>query len=203
MSAPTVEQLLDERIDARHRGFGAVAGGLAVGELGAQGYDLRRGDLPLPLLVLRRYALEHNLRAMQAWCDARGLALAPHGKTAMAPQLMRRQLEAGAWGMTAATVQQVTVMRAAGAGRVILANQVVGRAEIAWLAAAARDVEVLCLVDSPESVARLDEGLGAADASLSALIELGGPRAGCRTDEQAVRVAEAVEAAPRLRLAGV
>src|SRR5215218_5624805 len=208
MSAPTVEQLLDERIDARHRGFGAVAGGLAVGELGAQGYDLRRGDLPLPLLVLRRYALEHNLRAMQAWCDARGLALAPHGKTAMAPQLMRRQLEAGAWGLTAATVQQVAVMRAAGARRVILANQLVDAAAIGWLErerAADDRFEAYCLVDSAAAVAQLNAGLAAArsTAPLAVLIELGGARAGCRTDATAHTVAAAVAAAPRLALAGV
>ena len=106
MSALSVEELLAERVDGRHRGFGAVAGGLTVGGLGAQGYD---------------------------------------GKTAMAPQLIRRQLDSGAWGMTAATVQQVAVMRAAGAARVILANEVVGRAEIAWLERErARGVEVSC-----------------------------------------------------------
>ena len=95
MSAPTVEQLLAERVDGRHRGFGAVADGLTVGELGAQGYDLRRGDLPLPLLALRQSALEHNLRVMHGWCAEHWLSLAPHGKTAMAPQLVRRQLDAG------------------------------------------------------------------------------------------------------------
>jgi D-serine deaminase-like pyridoxal phosphate-dependent protein len=122
----------------------------------------------------------------------------------MAPQLIARQLEAGAWGMTAATVQQAGVMRAAGARRIILANEVVGRPEIAWLASV-RDVSVLCLGDSAASVALLDEGLAAthAAAPLGVLIELGGPRAGCRTDEQALEVAAAVQAAPRLALAGV
>src|SRR5687768_10492094 len=114
MSAPTIPNLLAERVDGRDRSFGAVAGGLTVGELGAQGFDLGRGDLPLPLLVLREAALAHNLAVMQRWCERHGVALAPHGKTSMAPQLIARQLEAGAWGMTAATVQQVAVMRAAG-----------------------------------------------------------------------------------------
>ena len=133
MSAPTIEQLLAEPVDGRHRGFGAVAEGLPAGALGEQGYDVGRGDLPLPLLVLRESALAHNLRVMHGWCAERGLSLAPHGKTSMAPQLIRRQLDAGAWGMTAATVQQVAVMRAAGARRVILANEVVGpgRARVA------------------------------------------------------------------------
>jgi D-serine deaminase-like pyridoxal phosphate-dependent protein len=163
MSAPTVEELLAERVDGRFRGFGGPAAGLAVGELGAQRFDLRRGDLPLPLLVLRESALAHNIAVMHGWCAERGLALAPHGKTAMAPQLVQRQLAAGAWGMTAATMQQLAVMRAAGARRVIVANEVAGRAEIAWLARErAAGCDVYCLVDSVEGVAQLDAGLAAA-----------------------------------------
>jgi D-serine deaminase-like pyridoxal phosphate-dependent protein len=208
MDAPTIERLLAERVDGRYRGFGAVAGGLAVGELGTQGYDVRRGDLPLPLLTLRERALAHNLALMQDWCARRGLSLAPHGKTTMAPQLIRRQLDAGAWGMTAATVQQLAVMRAAGARRVLLANELAGTAEIAWLArerAADPGFEAFCLVDSLAGVARLDAGLaaGVAGAPLGVLIELGGARAGCRTDAQALALAAAVAASPRLALAGV
>jgi D-serine dehydratase len=190
-------------VGARHRGFGAVAAHLTVGDLGAQGYDLRRGDLPLPLLVLRESALAGNLRAMHRWCAARGLSLAPHGKTSMAPQLFRRQLEAGAWGMTAATVQQLAVMRAAGARRVILANELVDAAEIAWLErerAGDPGFEVLTLVDSVGQARALDARL---ERPMSVLIELGGLRAGCRTEEEARAVAEAVAAAPRLVLAGV
>jgi D-serine deaminase-like pyridoxal phosphate-dependent protein len=204
MSAPTVEQLRAERVDGRHRGFGAVADGLTVEELGAQGYDLRRGDLPLPLLVLRASALEHNLRTMHGWCAERGLSLAPHGKTTMAPQLVRRQLDAGAWGMTAATVQQLAVTRAAGARRVIVANEVVGAAEIAALAREhAAGCDVYCLVDSVAGVRQLDQGLSAAGAPLGVLVELGGGRAGCRSDAEAYAVVAAVEVAPRLVLAGV
>src|SRR5215211_7921666 len=151
MSAPTIRNLLAERIDARHRGLGAVAEGVAVGAIGAQGLGI--ADLALPLLVLREPALAHNLETMQRWCAERGLSLAPHGKTAMAPQLVRRQLDAGAWGMTAATVQQLAVMRAAGARRVIVANEVVGAAEIAALARErATGCDVYCLVDSVAGV---------------------------------------------------
>jgi D-serine dehydratase len=208
MSAPTIPDLLAERVDGRDRSFGAVAGGLAVGELGAQGFDLGRGDLPLPLLVLREAALAHNLEVMQRWCERHGVALAPHGKTSMAPQLIARQLDAGAWGMTAATVQQVAVMRAAGARRVLLANELVGAPEIAWLArerAADAAFEVYVLVDSAAGVAALERGLAAAgDAPpLPVLVELGGTRAGCRTDDAALEVAAAAAASPRLVLAGV
>jgi len=151
--------------------------------------------------VLRERALAHNVRAMQAWCEARGLSLAPHGKTTMAPALIRRQLDAGAWAMTAATVQQLAVMRELGAPRVLLANQVVGAPEVAFLERErAGGLEVLCLVDSLDGVAALDAGVAAA---LPVLVELGETRAGCRSDEQALAVADAVAASPRLVLAGV
>ena len=151
--------------------------------------------------MLRERALAHNVRAMQAWCEARGLSLAPHGKTTMAPALIRRQLDAGAWAMTAATVQQLAVMRELGAPRVLLANQVVGAPEVAFLERErAGGLEVLCLVDSLDGVAALDAGVAAA---LPVLVELGETRAGCRSDEQALAVADAVAASPRLVLAGV
>lgn len=160
--------------------------------------------------MLRESALEHNLRVMRDWCERRGVSLAPHGKTHLAPQLVRRQLDAGAWGMTAATVHQVAVLRAAGARRVLIANEVVGRAEAAWIEQQRRDdpeLEILCLVDGERGVALLDDALAAAGAQrpLGVLVELGAPhtRTGCRTDEEALAVAAAVARAPHLELAGV
>jgi len=60
---------------------------------------------------------------------------------------------------------------------------------------------VYVLVDSVEAVQAL--AASTAGPPLPVLIELGGTRAGCRTDEQALAVADAVAAAPRLALAGV
>jgi D-serine dehydratase len=162
------------------------------------GLNLR--EVPLPLLVLRESALAHNLRVMQDWCAQRDLSMAPHGKTTMAPALIRRQLAAGAWAITAATVQQLAVMRELGAPRVLLANQVVGAPEVAWLERERAGVEVLCLVDSVEGVAALDAGVS---TPLPVLLELGATRAGCRTDEEALAVAEAVAGSSHLVLAGV
>jgi D-serine dehydratase len=155
-------------------------------------------DLPLPLLVLRDSAVEHNLQLMARWCAERGVSLAPHGKTTMAPALIRRQLDAGAWAMTAATVPQLAVMRAAGAERVILANELVGAPEIAWFEREREGMEAFCLVDSVAGARALVAGVA---RPLGVLIELGGPRAGCRTVEAALEVAEAI--APPLALAGV
>src|SRR6218665_3299875 len=83
------------------------------------------GDLPLPLAMLKREALEHNLAWMQSRVREWGIDLAPHGKTSMSPQLFHRQLKAGVWGLTFATVTQVPGGVGAGARRTFIANKVV------------------------------------------------------------------------------
>ena len=79
--------------------------------------------LPTPLLTVDLDALEHNVDTMAAWCRAAGVDLAPHGKTTMSPDIWRRQLDAGAWGITVATAFQAAVAREAGV-RVVLAGPV-------------------------------------------------------------------------------
>ena len=160
-------------------------------------------------MVLRETALAHNLSVMADFCHARGVDIAPHGKTTMAPQLWKRQLQAGAWGITAATVGQARAMRAAGVSRVLIANQVVDPVSIAWVAEQLDDpaFELLCYVDSDRTVDILTAGLRAAgaDRPLPVLVELGfeGGRTGCRTIPEAVHVASLVSSSDGLLLAGV
>jgi D-serine deaminase-like pyridoxal phosphate-dependent protein len=159
--------------------------------------------------VLRESALAHNLEVMQGWCAARGLSLAPHGKTTMAPQLWSMQLAAGAWGITAATVQQARVMRACRVPRILIANELADEGTIAWVAAQLDDpeVELHCQVDSADGVALLDDVVHrfGSSRSLGVLVELGheGGRTGCRTVDDALDVAARVRRARSLRLAGV
>lgn len=197
-------------LDALTKGIPAGAGPLALGDVGAQGWNVLAGDLPLPVAVVREAALAHNERWMQAFLASTGASIAPHGKTTMCPQLFRRQLDAGAWAITVATVQQLQVCRRFGIRRVLLANQLVGRAAIRGvMAALAEDpgFEFWCLVDSPEGVATLEAAAAEAGLArpLTLLLEGGvaGGRTGCRTPEAALAVARAVKAAPHLALVGV
>ncbi len=180
---------------------------MPLAEVAEQGWTLR--DLPTPVMVLRESALEHNLRLMAEFCRAWGVDIAPHGKTTMAPQLWRRQLDAGSWGITAATVTQARVMRDAGVPRVLLANELVDPVSIDWVVQQLTDpaFELICYVDSDRAVEILDRRSRDAgvERKLPVLIELGyeGGRTGCRTIPEAVHVASLVNASPALRLAGV
>jgi D-serine deaminase-like pyridoxal phosphate-dependent protein len=202
--------LLDHPIDWRHKGFPATSEPISVADVATQRWSLLAGDLLLPVIVLKESALEHNISLMARFCRDHGVWLAPHGKTTMAPRIFERQLDAGAWGLTAATVSQARIFRRFGVDRILLANEVVEPGALAWVAgelAEAPEFEFFCLVDSTEAVSQMTDALTTAGAAapVAVLVELGlpGGRTGCRTIEEAGAVAEAVAGSPALELAGV
>ncbi len=69
-----------------------------------------------PRAVVRASALQHNIATMARYCRDHGVDLYPHGKTTMAPQVVAAQLDAGAAGVTVATVAQLRVFQAHGLG---------------------------------------------------------------------------------------
>jgi D-serine dehydratase len=182
---------------------------LRQGAIPVQGWNVLHGDTSFPVAVLKTSALKHNLAWMRAFCERHGALLAPHGKTTMCPQLFGAQLANGAWGITLATSTQVRVAHRFGVRRVLLANQLVARSDVRAILQLLHDdpdFECVVLADSLAGVARLAEEVNAHPLArpLPVLVELGlsGKRAGCRTPEEALTVARAVEGAPGLALAG-
>ncbi len=202
--------LRERPIEETEKGFGSLRGRASAASLAAARPWLPDAGLVYPLLTLRESALRNNLAAMAAYCARAGVALAPHGKTAMSPELAARQLAHGAWGITVATIGQLQAYRAFGFPRLLLANELTDTDGIAWLAAelaADPGFEAYCYVDSPDGVAILDRVLREHPAGrrLPVLVEIGHPggRTGCRTDEQALAVAKAAQATGTLTVAGV
>src|SRR5262245_26920972 len=101
---------------------------VSPGDLAARHWNVLAGDLPFPVAVLKQSALARNSRWMSDFIAATGVSLAPHGKTTMAPKLFHRQIADGCWGITVATAQQAAVAAQHGIGRILIANQLVGRA---------------------------------------------------------------------------
>jgi D-serine dehydratase len=183
---------------------------LPLSEVGRQGWNLLRGDLPLPLAVLKNSALAHNLHWMREFCAERGIDIAPHGKTTMSPELYARQLAAGAWGISFATVFQAGVGARHGVERILIANQVMQASDLDTLAAMLAQqprLRVYFLVDSLQQLSLIEQwrrhrGSG---TLFDVLLELGieGKRTGCRDQAQALTLARAVRASDAVRLAGV
>ncbi|WP_332763169.1 amino acid deaminase [Pseudomonas koreensis] len=172
----------------------------------AIGAQLAR-DVSLPALVLHNQALEHNIRWMQKFVSDSGAELAPHGKTSMTPALFKRQLDAGAWGITLASATQTRAAYAHGVRRVLMANQLVGTANMALIADLLTDpaFEFHCMVDHPDNVADLGAYFASRGLKLNVMIEYGvvGGRCGCRSEQEVIELAKAINAQPALALTGI
>ncbi|RSN29695.1 amino acid deaminase [Amycolatopsis sp. WAC 01416] len=207
IDSAAVAAVREERVDWRFRSVAPSLSGLTIGDAAARGAKLFEDGFLGPFVVLDEEAVEHNLRTMADWCAERGVALAPHGKTTMAPQLFERQLKHGSWGITCANAGHLRIYRAFGVSRILLANQLLDPSGLKWLAAeldADDDFEFVCWVDSVRGVELMTEALRGARRKVDVLVELGaeGGRTGVRDAETALAVAEAAHASPALRLRG-
>jgi D-serine dehydratase len=193
------------------KGYPHHASPMRRSAIGAMQWNVLRGDLPLPLAVIKRDALAGNLRWMQRFAQEQGVELAPHGKTTMSPQLFAAQLDAGAWGITFANVTQARVSLACGVRRCLIANQVVAAPDLAAIAGLRRehaDARVIFLVDSLAQLALIEDWHGAqrqAPAAFEVLLEIGldGGRTGCRSHEQAMALARRLHACAATLLVGI
>ena len=167
MNAIDLSPIHAEVLDPTTKGYPLVAAPLPLSAVGAQGWSLLAGDLPLPLAVIRDSALAHNHAWMRDFTAATGVLLAPHGKTTMAPQIFAQQLAAGAWGMTVANVQQLGICVRFGVRRVLMANQLLGALEVRTVIDLLRqhpDLEFHFLVDSLAQLAAI-EAVAATDSA--------------------------------------
>jgi D-serine dehydratase len=179
-----------------NKGLGSLDSPLKASDITRLNWNLLREDLSLPSAVLYEETLLHNLNWMQEFISAYGVKLAPHGKTTMAPRLFDMQLQAGAWGIALATAHQTQVAYAHGVRRVLMANQLVGKQNMATIAHLLDDpdFDFYCLVDSAALIARLGRFYAERGLRLNILLELGvtGGRAGVRDDEQLHAVLDAL-----------
>lgn len=169
--------------------------------------SLIQEEISLPAAVIKHSSLKNNLDWMQTFADHHHVSLCPHGKTTMTPAFFQQQIEQGAWGITIATVAQAEIAALAGVNNIIMANQLVGKANMALVANLIRnnDVEFYCCVDSALNLAALDEFFTQQQVTLNVLIELGvdGGRCGCRSDEEVIELAEMIESMSHINLAGI
>lgn len=107
-----------------------------------------------PFLVVDRGILAANIERAQRWADDRGLRLRPHVKTHKCVEIGRMQTDAGASGITVATIGEAEVFADAGFDDLFVAYPLwpsdEARARVAAVSARAR---VLIGIDSAEAAA--------------------------------------------------
>ncbi len=162
-------------------------------------------DICTPFLLLDLDRFEANIRTMAAACADRGVQWRPHSKCHKSPVIARRLLNAGASGITCATLREAEIMADAGIRNLLIANMIAGPAKVARLIPLAARSDLIVCVDHPDQARPLSAALAAAGASVRVLveIEIGMNRVGIVPDENAVRLARLVHDLPGLELAGL
>lgn len=206
-----LEEIHRSLIDDRFKGMPLGVRPFELREIAKHGWHVLAEDLPLPLAVLKKEALDHNRGWMRRFLQVTGAQLYPHGKTTMSPQLFALQQADGARGISVATVHQLAIALRYGVKRILLANQLIVPTAIQSVIKMLQkddELELICLVDSVETVRRLSEvarQLGAR-RPIDVLLEVGsvGGRCGVRDLTSAIEVVRAAsKAGSGLRLCGV
>lgn len=172
-------------------------------ELPAIGTSLQ--DLDTPALVIDLDRMEANIRRMQSFFDGVEAKLRPHVKTHKAPGLARRQIEAGARGVTCAKLGEGEAMVEGGITDILIANQVVGEPKVSRLVELCRRAQVTVAVDDPENIRQLDARAREAGVQVNVLVELdvGGHRCGVQPGREALELTREVLRHKGLRFRGL
>src|ERR1700677_438456 len=131
----------------------------------------RREELITPALVLDIDAAQRNIDHMASELKQLGAAtIRPHYKTHKSPDLARRQLQAGAAGLSMATVWEAAILAAAGMDDLFVVNTVAHPAKLRVLAELAADHRGLGAGDEAENAAAVSAAAVTAGAALRLLV---------------------------------
>ncbi len=166
----------------------------------------QRDELITPALVLDIDAAQRNIDHMASELKQIGAAtIRPHYKTHKNPDLARRQLQAGAGGLSMATVWEAAILAAAGMDDLFVVNTVAHPAKLRVLAELARDHRVLVAVDDAANAAALSAAAVTAGSTLGIMVEVdtGMDRCGVDNAADCLAVARQVMDLPGLRFEGI
>jgi len=152
---------------------------------------MTKRDIDTPALLLDLDIVEENIRAMGEYFAARPQKLRPHFKTPKTVEVARRQLAAGAIGITASKLGEIEVLARAGLGPVLLANQIAGPAKLDRFFKAAAQISLIGTIESEFNLREFEAGAARAGRTAEVIIEVdaGMHRCGTETPEETVELA--------------
>jgi D-serine deaminase-like pyridoxal phosphate-dependent protein len=152
---------------------------------------MTRDDLETPALIVDLDVMEANLERMAAFFRKIPAKLRPHFKNHKCPDLAWRQLDAGAIGITCATVREAECLVHHGVRSVLLANEIVDAGKIRRFVDLARRAEAIVCIDDEKIAAELAREARNRHTQVSVLVDVdtGLHRCGVPPGEPAIRLA--------------
>ncbi|SHF10770.1 D-serine deaminase, pyridoxal phosphate-dependent [Kaistia soli DSM 19436] len=162
-------------------------------------------QLETPTVLIDVDRVEANLTRTQTYADAHGLKLRPHIKTHKLPRFAHRQVELGAIGITCQKLGEAEVMADAGIEDILLPYNIMGAEKLHRLRRLADRVTLAVTADSLATIEGYARAFANATAPLRVLVECdtGMGRCGVQTPDEALALAQAIDASPGLVFEGL
>jgi D-serine deaminase-like pyridoxal phosphate-dependent protein len=166
---------------------------------------LPKDTLDTPALMVDLDVMEANIAEIARVCRESGVSWRPHIKGQKTPEIVAKEMAAGAIGVTCAKLGEAEVMAAAGIRDILVANQIVGPAKMARLRALLESADPVVAIDSQAHVAALAEAMAGVPRPLRVVIEvnIGMNRAGVEPGAPVVSLANAIAGHDCLRFSGL
>lgn len=164
-----------------------------------------KAALDTPALLVDLDVMEANIAAIAAVCRRHGVQWRPHIKGQKTIGIVRKELAAGAIGVTCAKLGEAEVMAAAGIRDILIANQIVGPIKMRRLIDLLDLADPIVSVDSLANLDELDEAAQARGKKLPVVIEvdIGMKRAGIGPGAPVLAMAQAIAERPGLVFRGL
>ena len=157
-----------------------------------------------PYLSIDGAKMQRNILKMSEIAQTNGVALRPHVKTHKVPAIARRQIEAGAVGITVAKISEAEVMVDGGISDVFVAYPLVTEEKIRRAITLTKRIRLIMGVDSLEGARRLSTVAEAEDQTLEVRLEVDtGLRRTGVPYEDAAELARSIGFLSNLELTGI
>lgn len=164
-------------------------------------------DLPeiaTPALLIDEVILDRNIARMAEYCRKHSIGLRPHAKTHKSLEIARRQIAAGAIGLSVAKASEAEVMAQSGA-ELLIAYPPITPSSLRTIEELRQKVGIIVAVDSLEAVELLTGNISSDGPNVGVLvdIDLGLHRTGVGTPEESRAIAERVSNCSSLEIKGL
>ncbi|MFS4582794.1 D-TA family PLP-dependent enzyme [Phaeobacter sp. C3_T13_0] len=163
-------------------------------------------QIDTPAVLVDLNIAEANIDRFQAHCSKHGLNLRPHIKTHKLPFLAKRQIEAGAIGITCQKISEAEAMISEGGiDDILITFNIIGSEKLARLRTLAEKTKLSVVADNATTIDGLSETFSSASTPLTVLIECdtGAERCGVSSPQAAIEMARYVSGKTGITFGGL
>jgi D-serine deaminase-like pyridoxal phosphate-dependent protein len=155
---------------------------------------VKLNEIDTPALLVDLDAMERNLEKMARFFNIGPTKLRPHYKNHKCPALARRQIAAGAIGMTCATLSEAEALVANGITNILISSEITGDRKIRRLVELAPRAGVIAVVDNAKAVEAIAAAGREKRCRIGVLVNVnvGQNRTGVKPGEPALQLARKV-----------